>query len=85
MANARKHKTKTKNGKFSNNMFCAVVLGIQLIFSQSLKLQFSDLLLQAIFALFNCNEWLNCKDQLYEGLFTLRENLGWLFKKYFRK
>ena len=25
---AKKHKTKTKNGTFSNNMLCAVVMGI---------------------------------------------------------
>ena len=61
MANAKKHKTKTKNSTFGNNMFCSVVMGIQLMFGQSLKLQFSDSLLQAIFALFNCNEWFNCK------------------------
>ena len=62
MANAKKHKTKTKNGTFSNNMFCTVVMGIQLMFCQSLKLQFGDALLQAMFALFNCDEWFNCKD-----------------------
>ena len=61
MTNAKKNKT-TKNGTFSNNIFCAIVMGIQLMFCQSLKLQFSDSKLQAIFALFNCNEWFNCKD-----------------------
>ena len=59
----KKHKTKTKNGTFSNNMFCAIAMGIKLMFCQSLKMQFSDSLLRAIFALFNCNERFNCNDQ----------------------
>ena len=28
MANAKKYKTKTKNGAYSNNIFCASVIGI---------------------------------------------------------
>ena len=28
ITNAKKHKTKTKNDAFSNNMFCAIVMGI---------------------------------------------------------
>ena len=45
MANAKKHKAKTKNGTFSNNMFCPIVMGILLMFCQSLKLEFSGSLL----------------------------------------
>ena len=63
MTNAKKHKTKTTNGTYSNNMFCTIVMGIQLMFCQSLKLQFSDSLLRAIFALPNCNGWINCNEQ----------------------
>ena len=63
MTNAKKHKTKTKNGTLNNNMHCAIVMAIQVMFCQSLNLQFSDSLLQAIFELFNCNEWFNCKDR----------------------
>ena len=83
MTNAKKHKTEIKNGRFSNNMFCAIVMGIQLKFCQSLEFQFGHLLLQAIFALFNCDEWFNCTEQQYKGLFTLTETLGWLFEKHF--
>ena len=64
MANAKKQNKKTKNGTFSNNMFCATcqyhVMGIWLMFCQWLKLEFSDSLLRAIFALLNCEEWFNC-------------------------
>ena len=28
MTNAKKHKTKSKNGNFINNMYCAIVMGI---------------------------------------------------------
>ena len=34
MTNAKKH----KNGKFSGNMFCAIAMGNELMFFQSLKL-----------------------------------------------
>ena len=42
MTNAKKHKAKIKSGTFSNNMFCAIVMGIHLMFYPSLELQFSD-------------------------------------------
>ena len=38
MTNAKKHKTKTESGTFNNNMFCAIIMGISLMFCQSLKL-----------------------------------------------
>ena len=63
MTNAKKHKTKTKNGTFNNDMYCTTVMGIYVMFCQSLNLQFSDSLLQAVFELFNCNEWFSCKDK----------------------
>ena len=32
MDNAKKHKTKTKNSAYNNNIFCASVIGIKIIF-----------------------------------------------------
>ena len=77
MTDAEKHKTKTKNDTYKNNILCAIVRGIQLIFCPSLKLQFNDSLLRAIFALFNCNEWFYYSDWNYESLFILIQPVKW--------
>ena len=53
MGNAKKHKTKAKNGTYNNDTFCTIVGGIQLIFCELLKMQLSDSLLQAIFTMIN--------------------------------
>ena len=37
MTNAKKYKTKTKNGIYKNNMFYAIVIGINIIFVHHLS------------------------------------------------